>query len=576
MTKEKILFILLMSFIGLFVFISVNAASSEDKPQGKPFEEIREDINELEDNMVVLQEEVFEKEKSGIWKAIYELQDKVGVLENQVSGLINRITNLENWKTLMEEWKISIETWKQSIIIQLAELNSRITDEVAKLNDAINVILTDLNLKIDGLTTRVANLENPNTVLEKIKQVDGSGSGLDADLLDGLDSSDFARTNGAHPDLSVGYATSAGNADTVDGKHASELLSLWTDGGGYIYPNNVGDSFQITNVGDLYVPSNIGISTAGPTQKLHIFSEATDAAIRLETGQRPGSHNFTMGVDNGDNKFKINVGHYLGYTNQFVIEEGGNVGIGTSDPQYTLHIESYRPGNWAASIVNTAGSSNGYGLLLESLSSDASSYNLFQVTNKEGTKFIVKGDGNVGIGTADPTEKLTVAGVVESTSGGFKFPDGTVQTTAAPGEFKTYDSGWFPCSTGSTYNKIHNLNTTAIIAILYFATDSNGSNAQNVSDGFRDYEGEERGGIIKDIGSTTFIIQAGAIYVHTGLDNDGNRIDYEAGYYRAVALALLPVIDYGEAETEESLPPASEEPNSPLEVVTDTQTLMSL
>jgi len=39
-------------------------------------------------------------------------------------------------------------------------------------------------------------------------------------------------------------------------------------------------------------------------------------------------------------------------------------------------------------------------------------------------------DGSVGIGTASPGQKLTVAGTIESTSGGVKFPDGTVQSTA--------------------------------------------------------------------------------------------------------------------------------------------------
>src|SRR4029077_7351951 len=41
--------------------------------------------------------------------------------------------------------------------------------------------------------------------------------------------------------------------------------------------------------------------------------------------------------------------------------------------------------------------------------------------------------GNVGIGTTMPAQKLSVAGMIESTSGGFKFPDSTVQTTASLG-----------------------------------------------------------------------------------------------------------------------------------------------
>ena len=38
-------------------------------------------------------------------------------------------------------------------------------------------------------------------------------------------------------------------------------------------------------------------------------------------------------------------------------------------------------------------------------------------------------NGDVGIGTTTPSAKLTVAGTIESTTGGFKFPDGTTQTT---------------------------------------------------------------------------------------------------------------------------------------------------
>jgi hypothetical protein len=39
--------------------------------------------------------------------------------------------------------------------------------------------------------------------------------------------------------------------------------------------------------------------------------------------------------------------------------------------------------------------------------------------------------GKVGIGTTAPTSLLTVQGMIETTLGGYKFPDGTIQTTAA-------------------------------------------------------------------------------------------------------------------------------------------------
>jgi len=47
--------------------------------------------------------------------------------------------------------------------------------------------------------------------------------------------------------------------------------------------------------------------------------------------------------------------------------------------------------------------------------------------------------GKIGIGTTTPTSPLTVAGMIETTLGGYKFPDGTVQTTAGIA-FVTHDS----------------------------------------------------------------------------------------------------------------------------------------
>jgi len=58
-------------------------------------------------------------------------------------------------------------------------------------------------------------------------------------------------------------------------------------------------------------------------------------------------------------------------------------------------------------------------------------HDLWLRTNNQNRLTIKANSGNVGIGTDNPTSKLTVNGVIESTNGGFKFPDGTVQVTAA-------------------------------------------------------------------------------------------------------------------------------------------------
>lgn len=135
----------------------------------------------------------------------------------------------------------------------------------------------------------------------------------------------------------------------------------------------------------------------------------------------------------------------------------GNVGIGESSPDRKLHIGNgmLRIDRDANSVgfllhrytgstplktflfgVNASGADNGYFFIGD---------NHTAVGGTPDTRLVIDNAGKVGIGTASPNSKLEVAGTIHATSGGFKFPDGTTQTTAAsagtPGWNLTGNSG---------------------------------------------------------------------------------------------------------------------------------------
>ena len=97
---------------------------------------------------------------------------------------------------------------------------------------------------------------------------------------------------------------------------------------------------------------------------------------------------------------------------------GGNVGIGTMNPLAKLHI---------------FGSPGVDGILFPdgTLQTTAAIEGLVDTYWKAENSVIYNtNDGNVGIGTIAPTTALEVADIIYSNNGGFKFPDGSVQTSA--------------------------------------------------------------------------------------------------------------------------------------------------
>jgi len=73
--------------------------------------------------------------------------------------------------------------------------------------------------------------------------------------------------------------------------------------------------------------------------------------------------------------------------------------------------------------------------------------------------------GNVGIGTNDPQSKLEVDGMIHSTSEGYKFPDGTIQTTAATGG----SSGSFGARVSKSFNTVYQAQTDGFVTAICLA-----------------------------------------------------------------------------------------------------------
>jgi hypothetical protein len=123
------------------------------------------------------------------------------------------------------------------------------------------------------------------------------------------------------------------------------------------------------------------------------------------------------------------------------IFDNGSIGIGTTNPAVKLHIYDNDPVLAVQDLTTSTNSAEAYIKLGESstlgdlqnhwkIGYNKSSFIFNWVDNE---RLRITSAGNVGIGIDSPDQKLAVAGTVESTTGGFKFPDGTVQTTAASG-----------------------------------------------------------------------------------------------------------------------------------------------
>lgn len=162
------------------------------------------------------------------------------------------------------------------------------------------------------------------------------------------------------------------------------------------------------------------------------------------TDNESSTPRFNQGYDQGDD-FDWEVSGNNTFTGHGGSYPSGKVGIGTSSPAYKLDIR----GSDSSPLLNVQKSGSGRGVRVYTSSACAlwvanSGNHGLRVTHADGDGIHVEeADGwagyfngkgyfadNVGIGTQSPGSPLEVYGIIESSSGGFKFPDGTIQVTA--------------------------------------------------------------------------------------------------------------------------------------------------
>ncbi|MFD2721776.1 hypothetical protein ACFST9_23875 [Hymenobacter monticola] len=141
-------------------------------------------------------------------------------------------------------------------------------------------------------------------------------------------------------------------------------------------------------------------------------------------GDNLGNHTATQNLNLADKQLVGNGG-----TSGLGISSSGDVVIGTGSPLAPLEVRR--------------DNANAYALFHDpfdayfSFGQDRSDNNNIKISDGNGFSngvnylTIARASTNVGIGTTAPSQKLEVAGQVYSSTGGFRFPDNTVQTTAA-------------------------------------------------------------------------------------------------------------------------------------------------
>lgn len=235
--------------------------------------------------------------------------------------------------------------------------------------------------------------------------------------------------------VSVPYALKAADADTVGGKPASAFV--------------LADSATQSTVTTTQVVSAL---SSGTTGYLGVFTNSTDLgnSVAYQSGTRlgvgttaPAAPFHSVAAETPGTFFDV-------YSNTLgALPVVFRAARGTPEAPLAVQTGDIL-GGLAVRGYGTTGFAGGKGQVMfraaENWTDAATGTYLQMTTTPIGSttfeeRMRITPNGNIGIGIASPAQKLSVAGTIESTSGGFMFPDGTTQTTAAGGGLSSITAG---------------------------------------------------------------------------------------------------------------------------------------
>jgi hypothetical protein len=207
--------------------------------------------------------------------------------------------------------------------------------------------------------------------------------------------------------------------------------------------NGSGDDEIVINTS-----GNVGIGTNNPATGLHVVTAGGTTPFRVQGGANSGVNIMEVGFAGGSAGAN------------FIVDDNGNVGIGETNPDASLHITSNTP------VISFDESDAGQEFRIGSF---GGAFALYDSTDAA-YRLIVDGSGKVGIGRTDPTQLLEV----HKNAGGD-------QTVAKFSAHNYSDTGKTYIELGTEYgdgsSRIGSFNDTGNKSVLIFETHSASSGA---------------------------------------------------------------------------------------------------